>query len=117
MIPSFKTVFFPWVVIACWLTVTLVFKSGAAESISDFKTYSQEIPTGPPINSSAPIAMASFPLVTAPDSLPQVSFVSADPGRVGIEPMQVLPEPGSFSLLVVGLAVMGLVYRFAPRKA
>jgi len=55
--------------------------------------------------------------VVAPGPLPQVSFVSADPNAVGIVPLQVMPEPSSLSLLAVGLACMGLVYRFAPRKA
>jgi len=65
---------------------------------------------------SAAASVQAFDLDSA--SAPQLSIDSANPNLECIDPALVIPEPGSSSLIVVGLAVMGLVYRFQmfPRK-
>lgn len=68
--------------------------------------------------SSVPSAASAPAVVLDPASAPQFSIDSSNPNLKGIDPAVVIPEPSSFSLLVVGLVVMGLAYRSGmfPKK-
>jgi hypothetical protein len=51
-------------------------------------------------------------VVLDPASAPGFSIDSGNSNFKGVNPLVVIPEPSSFSLLVVGLGIMGLAYRF-----
>jgi hypothetical protein len=62
----------------------------------------------------SPVETPSFnPVINEP-----LSLASSDSDSFDSQPLHVVaPEPSAFSLLVVGLTAIALVFRFSPRKA
>jgi len=70
--------------------------------------------SGSLFQNNSPIETTSFtPVINEP-----LNLASSDSDSFDAQPLHVVaPEPSEFSLLVVGLAVFALVFRFSPRKA
>jgi hypothetical protein len=80
--------------------------------LSDSHTIDSD--SGSLFQNNSPIETTSFtPVISEP-----LNLASSDSDSFDAQPLHVVaPEPSEFSLLVVGLTAIALVFRFSPRKA